>query len=107
MQGQRGVAPLRDAKDEQLAVLPHVQGGQYLVRRREQIDRGRCLRLRVEVAVPWDGRVSEPEVVRADPDEAVAREHGARGRTLEALTVLAERTDDVGIRGCVIERHGR
>src|SRR5689334_3850416 len=57
----------------------------------------------MEVAVPWNRRIAESQVVRRDEDEAAASKDGAGGRALETLSPGFARGDDVRIRRGVVE----
>ena len=107
VKGERRMASLREAEREELVVLLHVQTREHSARGGEQVDGGRRLGCGVEVPMPRDRRVPEPEVVRSDVDETGASEDRVRRRAVEALSALVELTEDVRIRHRVVERDGR
>jgi hypothetical protein len=80
------MSALREAEDEELAVLPDLQIREYPLRGRQQIDRGGRFGVRVEIAMARDRRIAQAEIIRRDVDEAVAGEDRRGWRSLEALT---------------------
>ena len=103
MQGQRRMSALGEAEDEELAVLPGLQIGEDLLRRRQQVDRGGRLGGRVEIAMARDRRAAQTEIVRRDVDEAVSGEDRRGRRSLEALAPRVEIAEGVRVRRDVVE----